>query len=285
MATLYLVSTPIGNLADVSRRAEDTLRSVDRILAEDTRRSRVLTDHVGAKAPLVSLHAHNELMRIESVLAWLGAGEDLALVSDAGTPLVSDPGAALVGAVHEAGYPVVPIPGPSAVLAALVASGLSTREFLFLGFPDRKGKSRKALLERIAGSAETVVLFESPHRTARLLEDLAGACEPERAVAVARELTKIHEEVQRGTLTEVAAHYRKHPPKGEVTVVVGASSSPPSAADRIRRLHAARELARELTAEAVKPSAAAKEIARRLDLSRNDAYRIVHDIVHDPDEL
>ena len=277
MATLYLGSTPIGNLADVSPRAEETLRAVHRILAEDTRRSRVLTAHVGAKAPLVSLHAHNERGRIERVLAWLGAGEDLALVSDAGTPLVCDPGATLVAAVHEAGYAVVPIPGPSAVLAALVASGLSMGPFLFLGFPDRKGKSRQALLERVASSTETVVLFESPRRTVRLLEDLVGECGPERAVAVARELTKVHEEFQRGSLAEVAAHYREHPPKGEVTVVVAPGDSGVSEAERASRLDAARGLALELAAEGMKPSAAAKEIARRLDLSRNDAYRIVHD--------
>jgi 16S rRNA (cytidine1402-2'-O)-methyltransferase len=277
VATLYVVSTPIGNLADVSPRAEETLRSVHRILAEDTRRSRVLTQHVGAKVPLVSLHAHNERGRIERVLAWLGAGEDLALVSDAGTPVVSDPGAVLVRAVQDAGYAVVPIPGPSAVLAALVASGLCTGPFLFLGFPDRKGKSRTALLERVASSAEPVVLFESPRRTVGLLEDLAGTCGAERAVAVARELTKIHEEFVRGTLAHVADHYREHPPKGEVTVVVGASDSGPSAVDLEARLDAAKELAGELAAEGMKPSTAAKQIARRLDLSRNDAYRIVHD--------
>ena len=277
MATLYLVSTPIGNLADVGPRAEETLRTVHRILAEDTRRSRVLTAHVGAKAPLVSLHAHNERGRIERVLGWLDAGEDLALVSDAGTPLVSDPGATLVAAVHEAGYAVVPIPGPSAVLAALVASGLSTGRFLFLGFPDRKGKSRQALLKRVAASTETVVLFESPQRIVRLLEDLARECGPERAVAVARELTKVHEELRRGSLAEVASHYREDPPRGEVTVVVAPGDSGVSEVDRASRLDAARGLARELAAEGVTPSAAAKEIAHRLDLSRNDAYRIVHD--------
>jgi 16S rRNA (cytidine1402-2'-O)-methyltransferase len=277
VATLYLVSTPIGNLADVSPRAGETLRAVHRILAEDTRRSRVLTAHVGAKAPLVSLHAHNERGRIARVLGWLDAGEDLALVSDAGTPLVSDPGATLVAAVHEAGYAVVPIPGPSAVLAALVASGLSTGRFLFLGFPDRKGKSRQALLERVAVSTETVVLFESPQRIVRLLEDLARECGPERAVAVARELTKVHEELRRGSLAEVASHYREDPPRGEVTVVVAPGDSGVSEVDRASRLDAARGLALELAAEGVTPSAAAKEIAYRLDLSRNDAYRIVHD--------
>jgi len=277
VATLYIVSTPIGNLADVSDRARQTLREVDRILAEDTRRSRVLAAHVGAEAPLVSLHAHNERGRVERALAWLDSGEDLALVSDAGTPLVSDPGATLVAAVHDAGHAVVPIPGPSAVLAALVGAGLPMGSFMFLGFPDRKGKSRQALLERVASSSETVVLFESPQRTVRLLEDLATECGRERSVAVARELTKVHEDFQRGSLAEVASYYREHPPKGEVTVVVAPADSGLSESDRASRLDAARELARELAAEGMKPSAAAKEIASRLDLSRNDAYRIVHD--------
>ncbi len=169
MSTLFLVSTPIGNLGDLSPRAAETLVSVSRILAEDTRRSRVLAERAGSAAPLVSLHQHNERERIDRILGWLDAGEDLALVSDAGTPLVSDPGGRVVGAVVEAGHTVVPIPGPSAVLAALVASGLPGERFTFLGFPDRKGAARGALLERVAGANETVVLFESPVRLPRLL--------------------------------------------------------------------------------------------------------------------
>ncbi|MBT8488372.1 MAG: 16S rRNA (cytidine(1402)-2'-O)-methyltransferase, partial [Gemmatimonadetes bacterium] len=222
MATLYLVSTPIGNLDDVSARATETLRSVRRILAEDTRRTRILTDRVGADATLVSLHAHNERERSEAIVAWLDAGEDLALVTDAGTPLVSDPGGRVVSSVLDAGHDVVPIPGPSAVLAALVASGLPAERFTFLGFPARKGRERERDLERIASAPETTILFESPHRLVRLLEDLGAVCESERRVAVAREVTKLHEEFIRGTLAEVAAYYERRPPKGEVTVVVGA---------------------------------------------------------------
>lgn len=275
MSTLYLVSTPIGNLDDVSIRVAETLRTVDRILAEDTRRTRVLADHVGADAPLVSLHAHNERQRLERISGWMDAGEDLALVSDAGTPLVSDPGGRVVDAVVEHGHRVVPIPGPSAVLAALVGSGLPAERFVFLGFPARKGRDRDADLVRIAESAETAVLFESPHRLVRLLQDLDQRCEPGRRVAVARELTKLHEEFVRGTLPEVAGYYRERPPKGEVTVVVAPAD--PDDAEVDVEAEAAR-LARDLLDEGMRASTVAKEVANRLDLARNDAYRIVHDL-------
>ena len=277
MATLYLVSTPIGNLDDVSRRAAETLKSVHRILAEDTRRSRVLADHVGAEAPLVSVHAHNEAERIERITGWLDAGEDLALVTDAGTPLVSDPGGRVVSAVVEKGHRVVPIPGPSAVLAALVASGLPADRFAFLGFPARKGRQRDADLERVATSEETVVLFESPHRLVRLLDELEERCGADRRAAVARELTKLHEEFVRGTLPEVAAYYREAPPRGEVTVVV-APAGEDGAADPVDVEAEAARLGRELLEDGMRPSTVAKEVARRLDLGRNEAYRIVHDL-------
>ena len=276
MSTLYLVSTPIGNLGDLSPRAAETLRSADRILAEDTRRSRLLAERAGSTAPLVSLHEHNERAREDAVLGWLASGERLALVSDAGTPLVSDPGARLVRAVLEAGHDVVPIPGPSAVLAALVGSGFVTDRFTFLGFPERKGSARRALLERAAGSDEAVILFESPNRVVELLDALAEVCGPERRVAVARELTKRHEEFVRGTLSEAAAYYREHPPKGEVTVVLEPAPEEDAAAEH--REDEARALATELLARGKRPSQVAKELVVRLDLARNDAYRIVHEL-------
>ena len=275
MATLYLVSTPIGNLNDVSSRATETLRSVGRILAEDTRRTRILTDRVGADAPLVSLHAHNERERIEAILGWLEAGEDLALVTDAGTPLVSDPGGRVVSAVVDAGHDVVPVPGPSAVLAALVASGLPANRFTFLGFVARKGREREDDLDRMASSRESTVVFESPHRLIRLLEDLAQVCGPDRQVVVARELTKLHEEFRRGTLSEVAGYYLERTPKGEVTVVVGPKDVD---AEEVDVEAQAGELAREMLDAGMRPSMVAKEVAARLDLARNDAYRIVHDL-------
>ncbi len=275
MATLYLVSTPIGNLGDLSPRAAETLTSVHRILAEDTRRTRILTQHVSSRVPLVSVHAHNERERVAQVLAWLDAGEDLALVSDAGTPLVSDPGARVVIAVAEGGHRVVPIPGPSAPIAALVASGLPSDRFTFLGFPPRKGKARGALLRRIARAEESVILFESPQRLVALLDDLSPECGAERRVAVARELTKLHEEVQRGTLAEVARYYRDKPPKGEVTVVVGPAPDGLLEGDEEE---AATSLAIELLQGGMKPSEAAREVSNRIGLARNDAYRIVHDL-------
>jgi len=278
MSTLFLVSTPIGNLSDLSPRAADILRAVPTIFAEDTRRTRILADHVGSGARLLSLHAHNESGRIAAVLGRLDKGDDVALVSDAGTPLVSDPGARVVRAVAEAGHAVVPIPGPSAVLAALVASGLPTERFAFLGFPERKGPDRRRLLERVAGSEETVVLFESPNRLVALLDDLSDACGPEREAAVGRELTKLHEETVRGTLAEAAAYYRERSPRGEVTVVVGPAQAGGGQGDRTE---AARALASELLGDGVKASEAARIIAERLDVGRNEAYRIVHGLAED----
>lgn len=275
MATLYLVSTPIGNLGDLSPRAAETLCSVQRILAEDTRRTRVLADHVGAGAPMVSLHAHNERERVDRVLGWLESGEDLALVSDAGTPLVSDPGDRLVQAVTDAGHAVVPIPGPSAVLAALVGSGLGGVPFTFLGFVPKKGRERTALLDRVRDTSETTVLFESPQRLVRLLEDLEGVCGPDRRVAVARELTKVHEEFRRGTLPEVARYYGGRPPKGEVTVVVEPASTDTS--DEAVEAQA-RALAEELLGSGMRASEVAREVGNRLDVARNEAYRMVLDL-------
>jgi 16S rRNA (cytidine1402-2'-O)-methyltransferase len=280
MSTLYVVATPIGNLGDLSPRAAEALKSADRILAEDTRRTRVLAEHVGARSPMVSLHAHNERERARRVVEWLDAGETLALVSDAGTPLVSDPGGRLVQVVVEAGHDVVPIPGPSAVLAALVGSGLSGDRFVFLGFPERKGRARAELLERVARAGEPVVLFESPQRLVRLLEELAEACGAGRGVSVARELTKLHEEFVRGTLAEALAHYREHPPRGEVSLVVAPAETGSAEAGSVEgsELEGAVSIARELLAQGTKPSEAARELTRRLPLSRNAAYRIVHDV-------
>jgi 16S rRNA (cytidine1402-2'-O)-methyltransferase len=273
MSTLYVVSTPIGNLEDLTPRAARVLGSVTRVLAEDTRRTRALLHHLDLGTPLVSLHAHNEASRRDQVLRWLGGGEELALVSDAGTPLVSDPGQRLVDAVVEGGFPVVPLPGPSAVLAALVGSGFPGDRFTFLGFPPRKGKDRKELLERVADSSDTVVLFESPERLSALLEELATHCSPRRRVSVARELTKIHEEFIRGRLEEVRAHFREHAPRGELVLVVSGvrDRKPDPAADEA----AARALALGLLEEGLSPSRAAREIARRLKVPRNLAYETV----------
>ena len=223
MGRLFIVATPIGNLADLTVRARETLAAAAHILAEDTRRARVLLSHIGVATRPVSLHAHNEAGRIALARRWLGAGDDVALVSDAGTPLLSDPGERLVAAALEDGCAVVPIPGPSAILAGLVASGLPCVPFTFVGFPPRKAGKRARALERIIDATETTVLFESPSRLTGLLDELAALTEARlaaRRIAVCREMTKVHEEVVRGTPAECARHFREHPPRGEVTVVV-----------------------------------------------------------------
>lgn len=280
MATLYLVSTPIGNLSDLTARAGRVLGSASRILAEDTRRTRILLEHLDLNTPLTSLHAHNEEARTERVLQWLREGEDLALVTDAGTPLISDPGGRLVRSVIEAGHEVVPVPGPSAVIAALVASGLPADRFTFLGFLPRRGRERTELLERIATAEETIVVFESPERLGALLEALEEYCGAEREIAVAREVTKLHEHFLRGTLREARAYYEKSPPRGEVTVVIGAmaASEAGAAADAAVDEAAAEALGRSLLQEGARPSQAAREVARRLDIPRNLAYRIIQTI-------
>ena len=270
MATLYLVSTPIGNLSDLSGRAGRVLGEVERIFAEDTRRTGRLLQHLGLDTPLTSLHQHNEAARAGRVLECLESGDDAAVVSDAGTPLVSDPGARVVNAALEAGHDVVPVPGPSAVLAALVGSGLPADRFVFLGFAPRKGRERRALLQRVADSPETTVLFEAPGRLRRLLADLERACSPGRRVAVAREMTKLHEEFVRGTLAEARAHFGESAPRGEVTLVI--DRSPGDEPDE----SAAREVAAGLLAGGARPSEAVREVMARIGVSRNRAYRIVH---------
>lgn len=269
MSILYIVSTPIGNLEDLTVRAAAVLRDSTRVLAEDTRRTAILFRRYGITTPLVSAHEHNEAARAAQVVAWLDAGDTLALVSDAGTPLVSDPGTRLVAAVLDAGHEVVPVPGPSALLAALVASGMEPEPFTFFGFAPRAGRARSELLEQLSQLRHTAVLYESPGRLAALLRDLAAACGAERRVAVARELTKLYETVVRGPVGEVAAQFGGGPVRGEVVVVLaGAASAEVSAED-------AQQLAASLLGAGESPRTVARELARRLGIPRNDAYALV----------
>lgn len=270
MATLYIVSTPIGNLDDITLRAIAVLKSASRVLAEDTRRTAVLLRRHEISAPLVSAHEHNEAARAGQLVAWLDDGEDVALVSDAGTPLLSDPGARLVAAVIEAGHDVIPIPGPSALLAALVVSGLPTEPFTFFGFPPRSGRARRELLDTLGTLTHTAILYESPARLATLLQDLVDACGADRPVMVARELTKLHESMMRGTLAEAASYYGEGNVRGEIVVVLG-GAEPPAAATEAE----AATLAAELLARGATPKSAAKELAQRLRMSRNDAYSLI----------
>ena len=270
MPSLYIVSTPIGNLADMTQRAVDTLRSVSKVLAEDTRRSAILLRHYGIETPLISAHEHNEMARSTQIVEWLQAGEDLALVSDAGTPLLSDPGARIVDAVIEAGFDVVPIPGPSALLAALVASGIPAEPFTFFGFLPRSGKERKDVLAQLAGLPHAAVLYEAPGRVGKLLKDLVEICGGERRAAVARELTKLHETFVRGTLQELASYYQEQAVRGEVVVIL-AGAAPPSP-DVAQNEAAAAAEALVKAGNSVRD--VAKEIARRYDIPRNLAYEL-----------
>jgi 16S rRNA (cytidine1402-2'-O)-methyltransferase len=218
---VVLVGTPIGNLGDLSSRAVDVLSTADAIYCEDTRHTRRLLTHAGITGVrLRSLHAHNEWQRLHEVVEAAAAGAVVAVVSDAGMPGISDPGSGLVAAATDAGVPVSVVPGPSAVLAGLVLSGLATDRFAFEGFLPRSGPARAERLEAIAADGRTTVLFEAPGRVARTLEDLAAACGALRRVAIARELTKVHEEVWRGALGEAGSWIERRPVRGEVVLVV-----------------------------------------------------------------
>ena len=216
---LYLVGTPIGNLSDISLRALETLRAVDLIAAEDTRHSLRLLGRYEIQKPLVSFHEHNEARRTQELVARLQDGANIALITDAGLPSISDPGARLVRACVGAGLPYTVIPGPSAVLTALVGSGLSAERFFYGGFLPPKSGGRERELQAALDREETTVVFESPHRLERTLEVLARLA-PERAACVARELTKQFEEFRRGGAGELLTHYRAHPAKGEITLVI-----------------------------------------------------------------
>jgi 16S rRNA (cytidine1402-2'-O)-methyltransferase len=286
MSILYIVATPIGNLSDASGRSIEILGAVDGILAEDTRRTRKLLDRYDLRTSLTSLHGHNETSRIPRVVTRLDAGESLALVSDAGTPLLSDPGERLVRAVLDAGHTVTPVPGPSAILSALMGAGFATVPFIFHGFVPRKGKPRQVMLEQIASVPETSVVFESPERVATLLRALAAVVADDRQVVVAREMTKIHEEFFRGTMAEAARYYEENKARGEVTVVVSPRSPAEGMAEGRESVDevAARALARALVDEGLNLSRAAREVSSRLGIAKNAAYEIVHSLESDSEE-
>jgi 16S rRNA (cytidine1402-2'-O)-methyltransferase len=270
--TLYVVATPLGNLGDLSARAADTLRQASVVAAEDTRRTRGLLSHLGASPNLLSFHAHSGERRVETLLEILAEGRDVALVTDAGTPGVSDPGADLVAAAREAGYVVVPIPGPSAVATALSAAGIPADRYLFLGFVPRRGTERSRLLARAAAEEWSVVFFEAPTRLATLLEDLAAVVGADRRALVARELTKLHEEFRAGTLAELADYYSGVSPRGELTIVMEGTGVPPATPDRTTD---AVEEATALLAEGLSRREVARRLTETLGMSRNEAYRLV----------
>ncbi len=268
--TLHIVSTPIGNLGDMTFRAVEILRSVAAVLAEDTRHSRRLLDHYDIRTPSLAYHEHNEARATPGLVARLVAGESLALVTDAGTPLLSDPGARLVRAALDAGVPVSPVPGASALLAALVSSGLDATRFTFLGFLPRKGRERGAAIATVAELRHTAVLYEAPGRVADTLGELAAAASPGRSAVVARELTKTFEEVRRGTLAELAEYYGESAPRGEVVILVAGAAedaAPVSEEHLVAR-------ARVLRDEGYSARDAARVLTEEFGVTRNVGYRI-----------
>lgn len=268
-AALYLIATPIGNLEDITLRALRILREeVDRIACEDTRHSRKLLDHYQITKPLISYHDHNERERGEQLLDALRAGERIALISDAGTPLISDPGYRLAASAASEGIPVIPIPGPSALISALCASGLPTDSFVFGGFlPPKQGQRRKAL-ESWAASPATLVFYEAPHRIAEALEDV-DAVLGSRPVVLARELTKLHEEFHRGTAAEIRAQLTSANSRGEMVLLIGRGAAvvrderplPEAVADAIRG--------------GMERMEAIKHVARQRGLSKREVYQAV----------
>jgi 16S rRNA (cytidine1402-2'-O)-methyltransferase len=269
MPTLYIVPTPIGNLEDMTLRAIRILKEVKLIAAEDTRNSRKLLDHFEIQTPMMSYHEHNKLTRSEEIFDVLQT-DDVALISDAGTPGISDPGYELVQQAIAAGIKIVPLPGANAVLTALVASGLPTDAFSFLGFPPRKYNALREYLEPVANLKQTLIFYESPNRLVETLQTMREVFGDRQAV-VARELTKYYEEFQRDSLSNLIDYYTENPPKGEITLLVrgyGFFSEEAWVEPEVRAKM------RQLLADGVKRSAAAKMVAEQSGWDRRDIYNL-----------
>jgi len=273
--TLFIVATPIGNLEDITHRAVRVLREVDLIACEDTRHTQKLLNHFGINARTLSYHEYNERERAEQLCELLEQGKNIALVSDAGTPLISDPGFRIVNAAIERGINVVPIPGSAAFVAALAASGLPTGQFLFAGFLPARATARRAKLEELSATPATLVFYEAPHRIASSLKDAAEVLGNRQAV-IARELTKLHEEIMRGSLRELAEQFESRTAKGEIVLLIdganktsssrdGASASPETLIARVS----------ELEQQGTDSKEALKVAARELGLKRAEAYRMM----------
>jgi len=266
--TLYLVGTPIGNLGDMTFRAVETLKAVDLIAAEDTRESRKLLQHFGIDRPLTAYHEHNRREAGERLIARLQAGESVAVITDAGMPGISDPGEELVRDAIAAGIAVVPIPGPTAVATALVASGLPTGRFAFEGFLPREPKLRRRRLRELVAEERTMVFYEAPHRLDDCLADMIGIWGPDRPAVVGRELTKQFEEHRRGTLAELLAHFQATPPRGEIVLTVAGGEAGPT----VEAGDWQAALAQALAAGA-RAKDAAKDIAQRFGVDRQEVYK------------
>ena len=266
--TLYVVATPLGNLEDITARALRVLGEVDLIAAEDTRHSRKLLNHFGIRTALISCHEHNEQQRQEELVGRLLAGARLALISDAGTPAIADPGYRLVRACHAAGVPVVPVPGASALLAALSAAGEPTDRFVFEGFLPARGKARETTLQLLRTEQRTVVCYETPHRLLATLAAIAAVWGADRPLVVARELTKLHEELFRGTVGEALAHFSRERVRGELVLIL----PPWAAAAPERKLG---DVLRERLADSrLSRKEAVKQVAKEFGVASSEVYRV-----------
>lgn len=269
---LFIVATPIGNLGDITFRAAETLRDADVIAVEDTRVSGRLLAHLGISTPMMICHEHNEEKAAAKIIHRLSSGESVALISDAGTPLINDPGYRLVKAVRNAGYKVFPIPGVSSPIAALCASGLPTDHFTYAGFFPRSGKNRSELISQLEKAKQTYVLLESPRRLVKTLEALLAADMAGREVCVARELTKLHETFVCGSLDEVLLHFREHDPRGEIVLIIGPNTGSAEVTDE--------DLIRALESEemqALSPSRRAGAVAKQFGVTKSRVYTLLLD--------
>jgi 16S rRNA (cytidine1402-2'-O)-methyltransferase len=271
---LYVVGTPIGNLEDITLRAIRILKEVNLIACEDTRRTQKLLNAYKIQTPTISYHEHNEMTRAPELVIQMEEGSTIALVTDAGMPVLSDPGFRLVHLAVRHSIPVIPVPGASAFVAALAASGLPVDKFRFLGFlPSKKGERRKAL-ELLKDAPKTLVFYEAPHRLLEMLKD-TRAILGEREIVIAREVTKVHEEFVRGTLSAALEHFKKKPVKGEITVLIGLNAASDSKSDGPRTASVMSEIQAVMAANKIDERAALKSVARARGVSKSEVYRLL----------
>ena len=272
---LFLVPTPIGNLEDMTFRAVNTLKAVDLVAAEDTRNTKNLLNHFEIPTELISFHEHNTAQRIPELIEKMNDGLKIAQVSDAGAPSISDPGKELVKAAIKADIPVVPLPGATASITALIASGIEPQPFYFFGFLPRKGKERTEALENLAKRSETSIVYESPYRVKKTIQDLIKNFGEDRRITLARELTKIHEAFLRGTLAQVADYYEENDPKGEYVLIIAGKPEETVEAESDTDLVAAVD---NLIKQGQKPNKAIKEVATQNGLKKQEVYNLYHGI-------
>ena len=276
--TLYLCATPIGNLQDISARVLDTLREADLIAAEDTRHSLGLLTHYDIRRPMISYHEHNKYERAEEIVGRLLAGENVALITDAGTPVISDPGEVLVQTAREAGIPVTSLPGPCALITALTLSGLPARRFVFEGFLPMDKKERREVLEDLKQQRRTMILYEAPHRLRRTLEELAEALGGDRKICLCRELTKLHEEAPLMTLAEAVSLYKEAEPRGEYVLVLEGRSEAAVEAERSASWESKTpaEHLEDFMARGLNKKEAMKAMALQFGISKSEIYSLIN---------